>query len=543
MSLFKKDPGLKSLSNLKSSERRKLYAAICSQYGLSEETLASDGVASLVLPPEVKYAAFKSPHAQGTLYTDLEGVPIWFRTRDSELLPTLFTMWKYPYIVPIVNTHQYVIERLINGSNLMLPGTIPPFPDNAKRGKVVAVGDYKKPNVAVAIGYCQMDLDGVTDVVGTHGVAVEIMHVYQDWLFTLVKGAKLPDKVDVLPTKAPALEHQPEEETVEQATQEIKEISISSSLTVEDMDDLFLRATLYSISQDTIETPISASLFMSGHVYKNFPPVDSTLINIKKTSWKKTAKYLKAMEKENLLKLKGKGDDVVVVSVNKEHEKVRKFEPYRIRKNKSGEASKKTTDSTELQVVQLYKAHSSASNFLRLSGSSQDYYTLQDIKALVSKYIQTHQLVSKNDPKSITADEPLQRLLKTATIERAKVVDVLVKQHFSPFYRVSRGDESTKPKKGQVPIVKIVEEMKIGRKIITKIIGTEEFLIDPEELSSILKVKCSGSTTVANNVQNPKLVEVTVQGPHFKTVEDLLIKRYGLKPTWIEYENKLKKKR
>ncbi|KAG7892158.1 hypothetical protein KL908_003763 [Ogataea polymorpha] len=543
MSLFKKDPGLKSLSNLKSSERRKLYAAICSQYGLDEQALASDGCASLVLPPEVKYATFKSPHARGTLYTDLEGVPIWFQTRDSELLPTLFTLWKYPYIVPFANTHQYVIERLVNGSNLMLPGTIPPFPEGAKQGKVVAVGDYKKPNVAVAVGYCQMDLGGVTDVVGSHGVAVEIVHVYQDWLFTLVKGVKLPDKTNVLPTSVSVQKQESYQEEVEEATHKLEETDMSTSLTVQDMDDMFFRATLYSISQDTINTPINASLFMSGHVYKNFPPMDSNLINIKKTSWKKTAKYLKAMEKENLLKLKGKGDDVVVVWVNKEHEKVKRFEPYRVRKNKSGEASKKDTESTELQVTQLYKAHSSASNFLRLLDSSQDYYTLQEIKALVGKYIQIHHLVSKNDPKSITADEPLQRLLKTVTIERAKVVDILVKQHFSPYYKVSRGDESTKPKKGQVPIIKIVEEMKIGRKIITKIIGVEEFLIDPEEVSSILKVKCSGSTTVAANVQNPKLVEVSVQGPHFKTVQDLLIKQYGMKPTWIEYENKLKKNR
>ncbi|KAH3670648.1 hypothetical protein OGAPHI_001163 [Ogataea philodendri] len=523
------EPGLKSLSNVKSSERRRLFATICEHYGLDEADLVARDVAKLVLPAEIKYADFKSPKAWGTIYTDLDGVPIWFKTRNSPLIPSLFTLWKYPRIVPMVTTHQYVIERLVGGSNLMLPGTLPPFSPGTKKGAVVAVDDYKHPNVAVAVGFCEMDLENVTDVVGSQGVAVELVHVYEDWLCGMVKGAKLPDKVDVEPQLV--------DESVSATSEQVAQLEIAEqpatpreqvALTPQDMDGLFLNATLYTLSQDSVETPIDASLFMSAHVLKNFPPMDSSLINIKKTSWKKTAKYLKAMEKEDLLKVKGKGDDLVVVALNKDNEQVKKFEPYRVKKTKTG--SSKAAQSGEASSVtlnQMYKAHSSATNFLRAVDSVKDYYTQTEIKSLVGQYIQKQNLVDPKNPKSIVADEVLQRLLKTEKIERSKVVDVVIKQHFSPYYQIVRGDESTKPKKGLPPSIKVIEETKIGRKIVTRVVGVEEFLVDPDEISSVLKVKCSGSSTVTNNVQNPKVMEVTVQGPHFKTVQEVLVKQLG----------------
>ncbi|ODV85512.1 hypothetical protein CANARDRAFT_7623 [[Candida] arabinofermentans NRRL YB-2248] len=591
--MFKKSPGLKSLSNVKSSEKRRLYYAICNDYNLPQSKLSPE-LSKLILPNNIKYATFKSATGvQGTIYTDERNTPIWFKTRDSDmLLPTVFTLWKCPFILPIIYTHNFVIERLLNGSNLMIPGTLPPFDKRLQKGKFIAIANINDPKVVIAVGYCQADIYKLDQVVGVHGVAVDIVHIVQDELFGMVKGnVKVPTNDDIELDTVLSIEDSEPEQTditsnVEESAKEeqanvtsnaeeiVKEeepvkveepqVKVQNNdedlandiyqLKIQDIDDFFIRSLLYSITQDKIEVPIQASNFMSNHILKNLPQVDTNLVNMKKTSWKKTAKFLKSMEKSQLIKVKGKDDDLTIVSLaDRTNDQVAKFEPYKIKKQQQNSSTGSTAttsnnDNGKLIILELYKPQSSSRMFFNSLDLKYDtYYTLQELKTLILEYIQKNQLGDLKNPKNIRPDDIMRQMLKIEkpTIERSKVLETALKNSFSKFWKILQNMDDynkVKPRKGDLPKVKIIEEMKLGRKIVTRVIGMEEYWVDPDELSSILRVKCSGSTTVTKNIQNPSQMEVTVQGPHNKLVQDLLATEYGVKPTWIEYENKVKKK-
>ncbi|GMF02123.1 unnamed protein product [[Candida] boidinii] len=296
---------------------------------------------------------------------------------------------------------------------------------------------------------------------------------------------------------------------------------------------------------------------MSNHILKNLPSVDSNIVNMKKTTWKKSSKYLKAMEKSGLLTVKGKGDNLTITTLaNSDHERVKKFEPYPIKKQP---ASQQPTTSKpksslpgagQLEVVQLYRPSSLHVGVMEALSLSYGYYTAAEIKQMLVRYIKEKNLAKKGDPKMITLDETLRKITNqrqsiSVTLDRVKLAESFLKS-FPVFHKISDPSQPSQtksaPVRGPVPTVYIIEELKIGRKTVTRVFGFEDFLIKPKEFSAELRVKCSGSTTVGPNVQQPKFTEVVVQGSHHKIVTEILVAR-GLKTSWISFENKVKSKK
>ena len=121
--MFKKDPQPKTSANIKSSERRKLLTNICNIYNIPQQEITKECEHD-ILPVTTKQASFKSVQGySGTIYCDENETPIWFKSRDSQIFPSLFTTWKCPFILPMIKTHPHVIKILSNGADLMLPGT------------------------------------------------------------------------------------------------------------------------------------------------------------------------------------------------------------------------------------------------------------------------------------------------------------------------------------------------------------------------------------------------------------------------------------
>lgn len=102
---------------------------------------------------------------------------------------------------------------------------------------------------------------------------------------------------------------------------------------------------------------------------------------------------------------------------------------------------------------------------------------------------------------------------------------------FSPYYRINESEIH----KGVPPKIQIVTELKIGRKVVTRVSNFETFDIRIENLAKELRNKCSGSSTIVDN-------DVQVQGPHGKLIIDLL-KDKGVPVSYINFEDKTKKKR
>lgn len=578
LKMFKKNPQPKASANIKSSERRKLLKSVCDRFDIPQEKLAKECELDL-LPSVVKQATFKSIQGfSGIIYYNEKETPLWFKSRDSTIYPSLFTLWKCPFVLPIVKTHPHVITILKGGADLMLPGTIPPFDSRCVKNSVVGIAASDAPDVIMAIGVCKLNMTQFDNVIGRVGVAVEVIHHIDDELFKLNKFEEIPvptsvntemklkePENEIASTEEPVQEEEDNEETT---TEEINEgdnnpndksekdnniddvAEVLSELSVEDIDNFFIRSLLQTIKVESIELPISSSTFMSTYIYKNLPQLDPVYCNIKRTSWKKTAKFLKAMDKLKYISVKGKGDDLTIVKLmSKEDTTIVNFVTHRINSIKGSQDKPQTPakKANEMSVIQYYKPTSKSRMFFnKLEMDYSRVYTANELRSLLESYVKKFQLVDKKNPKLVIIDSTLKPLINSGTVSTPR--DKLFKAFltsFSPNYKIVKPSESADNAilhKGTPQSIKIITEMKIGRKIVTRLVNFEEFYIKAHLLADELKVKCSGSTTIGPCVQNPKLTEVTVQGPHGKVITNLLRDK-GIPISYIEFDDRTKKKR
>lgn len=561
--MFKKNPQPKPSANIKSSERRNLLASICKEYDIARENLTKEDELEL-LPATIKQASYQSIQGQkGSIYFDTDERPLWFKPRDHPIYPTIYTLWKSAYVLPIILTNDPTIERLLNFANLMLPGCIPPFDPRATKGTLVGVACYKNPTVIKAIGHCSLDMTQYDDVVDRRGYAVTIIHSLDDELFKLYDHpTSVPLEVNnIKPGNLSAIHENKEladfvnlsieggeeqKENEDAPDKDDVEEEEENFLTVDDIDNFFVRAFIQSVKKSEMEFPVSASKFMSDYVLKNFPRMDPKYCNIKKSSWKKTAKFLKALEKMNYLTLKGKGDDVNVTSITIKPEVVANFVPHKTMEETNSEAtpSKKSLDK-KLLVLSLYKANNkSRMIFNKVEKDFLKLYTKQELKELLNDYIKTCSLPNKRNPKMIDLDSNLASLtgITDEMVARDKLFNEFLKK-FSPNYCVLKpGEEfsnSTRVYKGEPPKIKILTQNVLGRKKTTSVLCFETFFIRPQDLAEDLKNLCSGSTAINPSVHNPNVTEVMVQGPHGPAIVEYL-KTKGIPITFIDFEDKSK---
>lgn len=562
--MFKKNPQPKPSANIKSSERRHLLASICKDYDIEKENLSKEDELEL-LPASIKQASYQSIQGQkGSIYFDADEKPLWFKPRDHPLYPTIYTLWKSAYVLPIILTNEPTIERLLNFANLMLPGCIPPFDPRATKGALVGVACYKTPTVIKAIGHCSLDMTQYDDVVDRRGTAVTIIHSLDDELFKLYDHeTDIPLKVNnIKPGNTSAIhenidiahlaivdndeqEHQENTSVVEES----HETEEDSTLTVDDIDNFFVRAFIQSVKKSKMDFPVSASKFMSDHVLKNFPRMDTKYCNIKKSSWKKTAKFLKALEKMNYVTLKGKGDDVIITSITIKPEVVANFVPHKtMEETKSEPTPSKKSLEKKLLVLSLYKANNKARMiFNKVDKDFLKLYTKQELKDILNDYIKACSLPNKKNPKLIDLDTTLASLtgITEEMVARDKLFDAFLKKFTSNYCVLKPGElfsSSTRVHKGEPPKIKILTQNVLGRKKTTSILNFETFYIRPQELAEDLKNLCSGSTAINPSVHNPNVTEVMVQGPHGPAIVDYL-KTKGVPISFIDFEDKSKGKK
>lgn len=559
--MFKKPPRIKALSNLKNSERKKLLQSVKEQINQPDFTYSSN---------VIKQTNFIGVNAMGTVYTNEENIPIFFKEKHKDILyPTVYTTWEHPDMIPIILTHDFVIEeKIFNGANLMIAGTIPPFEPRCTIGTVCGIASRQKPDVVEAIGIVNLDLPKYKSVLGEQGIAVTVIHHFNDELFPEFKvKLTIPDSVKTSKGEVISQENDDSQTSNSQSddstsnhtkSQNIDDIAeVLEKLTVSDVDYLMTRSLYYTVKEDSsLDLPISASNFISNHIMHNLPPVDHNEVNVKKSSWKKTAKLLKHFEKEGFLKLKGKGDDLTIVGVNKEKEELKNFVPYKTGSEVGVAKSKNNNlnDSSSRMMFSVisYKPINLAKDFVKeVNLPSKILYTPIDIKEGVNEYIRIKNLVDNKNKKMILLDDMLFNMVykKTKNIDlprivsRAAILEPILANNFTEYYQIFRDEETSlfkNPIRGIPPKIQIITEMKIGRKIVTKVSNFEVFDITPDELAADLRKLCSGSTTIGETMTSPKTAEVQVQGPHGQIVIDHLNK-LGVPTKWINFENKLKK--
>ena len=157
-----------------------------------------------MLPEGTAAAKFNTTHGpdlapvNGTLYFH-DDHALWVRIERGapEMFPTVYTLWNNPGLLPVVLTHQAVMERLVGGADLMVPGLVgPPFPAGAVAGALVGIADVERPTVPVAVGVCEMDVAKLDKAIGGKGRAVRLLHWVGDEIYKHGGGGDIPAELE-----------------------------------------------------------------------------------------------------------------------------------------------------------------------------------------------------------------------------------------------------------------------------------------------------------------------------------------------------------
>lgn len=117
--MFIKAFKVKNNVQLKGSDVKKLRTKLQASYrSVSEESL------NILLPNKCNLGMVKIETYGGdvvTVYTVAKR-PLFFELNKNVLVPTVYSLWMTPDLIPTFTTHPAVLPRLGNGADLMLPG-------------------------------------------------------------------------------------------------------------------------------------------------------------------------------------------------------------------------------------------------------------------------------------------------------------------------------------------------------------------------------------------------------------------------------------
>uniref|UniRef100_A0A4W4DY28 Eukaryotic translation initiation factor 2D n=1 Tax=Electrophorus electricus TaxID=8005 RepID=A0A4W4DY28_ELEEL len=328
--MFTKAFRVKSNTVIKGSDRRKLRADVSAAF----PSLSADQLGELVPNKEelniVKIYAHKGDAV--TLYV-LQKSPIFFQL-EKQLYPTVYTLWRYADILPAFTTWPQVVQKLIGGADLMLPGVVVSstgLPD-VHQGDCCAISVVSN-RAPVAVGTAALSSSEMISS-AMKGKGVNVLHTYMDqlWAFgdktappviPVADGSvQVEGGVEGLDSggegKEEVMKCEGEESEGPRGTQvAVLELPCQNlqDLSLGQMDSLLFQCFLHAlkIKVKKSELPLLTSTFLRKHMAACCPK--GKHLDIKKSSFKKLSKFLQCMQKEHsLVRVKelSKGVDSIV---------------------------------------------------------------------------------------------------------------------------------------------------------------------------------------------------------------------------------------
>ncbi|KAH0541859.1 hypothetical protein FGG08_003664 [Glutinoglossum americanum] len=549
---------------------------------------------------------------------------LWVRM-EERMFPTVYTLWHNPGLVPLLHTPEPVLQKLRNGADLMTPGLArgPPFPTAAIRGSVVAIASLETPSVPMVVGVCEINVSELKAVAGEKGRAVRGMHWEGDELWAWSSGGKgggvRPTALEGWDTKNGVWMRDLEteikqlgvddadiEETEDDGGVPLGEVKgnkpgynefsegedvppskdsqvENKELSTKEVDEAFKRAFLFGLHQhltvngadpgNGLDFPLTSSFVIASLVLPflpTFTPAQTSSLQLKKTSWKNAKKFLKALDKEGLIKTKDRsGGEIVVLDIDWNESAIADFVPYQLptkdRGNSGGRAGTERISALgsagqELRRIGLFKPKEKlAPLFKAAEADPKSLYLASEIRPIITAYIESESLVSTTNKRLVAVNPVLantvfssdsstdREVIAKGTVPRDRVIDRVL-ENCSPFWALLRSNETkddVKPKAGRAPNIQILLETRSGNKTVTKVSGVETYLVNPSSLAAELQKTCASSTSVGQLVgSSPKnpVMEVMVQGPQTQAVIKALEKN-GVNRQWIDVVDKTKGKK
>ncbi|XP_002742065.2 eukaryotic translation initiation factor 2D-like [Saccoglossus kowalevskii] len=459
--MFHKPFRVRSNTTIKGSDRRKLRSEVRNQF----PRLAEDDL-NVVVPNKDEMTVMKiySHAGDNVIVYCLHKNPIFFEV-EKKLFPTVYTVWKYPTLVPVFTTWENVFRNLSGGADLMLPGVVLKVMESQSlplvdKGDVCLINTAGN-HAAIAIGTAAMST-GQMMAAGMRGKGIFVYHTYQDQLWQHGDKIHLP----VIPMEVPGMNTMVEKTFTEIDTEELKtddneevpnievdsEEKIETSLSeienlriddgqdedcdiegavggeideeweaagdenprtlTEQMDDLlqtcFLHALKTNVNKKN-DLPLLTSKFFRNHLLPCCPA--GRQLDVKKSSYKKLSKFLQEMKKKKFIEMKQlqKGVDSIT-DVHKEHPDVRAFQIPNFT-NEVLEETEIVPPSGEYhspEIIELFAVNAATLPLFQTSGYSKgSWLTQQQVRSALTDYVKSNELIDPNNKSQVVLDPHL----------------------------------------------------------------------------------------------------------------------------------------
>ncbi|KAK2851572.1 hypothetical protein Q5P01_007848 [Channa striata] len=576
--MFAKPFRVKSNTVIKGSDRRKLKANISAAF----PSLTSDELSELAPNKEelniVKIYTHKGDAV--TLYV-LHKNPLFFEV-EKQLYPTVYVLWHYPALLPAFRTWPPVLQKLIGGADLMLPGVIVPssgLPD-VKQGNCCAVTVVNN-RAPVAVGTAAVSSADMQSL-GMKGRGICILHTYMDnlWAFGDKSGPpSLPDTeseeqmVTSEECEADDVVEKGEDERCveeEQSTSEpvtdvacIEELSLveeeekGEKVNEEEekdeqrtpqvtMDALLLQCFLHALKSKVkkSELPLLTSTFLRNHMFSCCP--SGKQLDIKKSSYKKLSKFLQAMQQQhNLVRVKELTKGVEsIVEVDWKNPVLRSFnvqEEVDVEATPAQNGGEAESLYHPPEITTLYSV-SARLEPLFLDTDKRKGAILQsaEVRSIVTEYVKKNELVDENNKNYVTINPVLCDCLLEKSeyqeVESLKWDDLFSRTlgRMQECYQVVFPGQPPITKKGHIEPIDISVASRGSNKKVTLIKNLEVYGLDPAAVATALQHRVQASTVLQPIPGAKDKVLVQIQGSQIHQAGNLLLDHYQIPRKYIQ---------
>ncbi|XP_012975855.1 eukaryotic translation initiation factor 2D isoform X3 [Mesocricetus auratus] len=511
--MFAKAFRVKSNTAIKGSDRRKLRADVTAAF----PTLGTDQTSELIPGKEELNVMKLYAHKGDTVTVYMSGGnPILFEL-EKNLYPTVYTLWSHPDLLPAFTTWPLVLDKLVRGADLMLPGVVVPptgLPQ-VQQGDLCAI-TLVGNRAPVAIGVAAMSTAQMLSS-GLKGKGFSVLHTYQDHLWKSGDKSSPPaiaplavnptdsneEKVDLgLQGNLSCLTLEGEEENRKVHHPEASEDtssgaqsqdSLDGKLLQEQMDELLHQCFLHALKSRVkrADLPLLTSTLLGSHMFSCCP--EGQQLDIKKSSYKKLSKFLQQMQQEQIVQVRELSKGVEsIVAVDWRH-------PRR--------------GST-------------------LEGS--------EVRRIIIDYAKKNNLVDADNRNVVKLDPILCDCILEKNEQHVVMKlpwDCLLTrclQNMQPAYQVTFPGQEPILKKGKLCPIDITLAKKAHNKKVTLVRNLETYGLDPCSVAATLQLRCQASTIVFPAPGAKDSLQVQIQGNQIHHLGQLLLEEYRLPGKYIQ---------
>lgn len=580
--MFAKAFRVKSNTAIKGSDRRKLRADVTAVF----PTLGTDQVSELIPGKEelniVRLYAHRGDAV--TVYVS-GGNPILFEL-EKNLYPTVYTLWSYPDLLPTFTTWPLVLEKLVGGADLMLPGLVVPpagLPQ-VQKGDLCAIALVGN-RAPVAIGVAAMSTAEMLTS-GLKGRGFSVLHTYQDHLWRSGEKSSPPsiaplalDPPDPCEEKGSVqanaalqgdmrhLTLEGEEEEVGEVQQRCAEKSLSEAAEdpnvgglnpdptdgktlQEQMDELLERCFLHALKcrLKKADLPLLTSTLLGSHMFSCCP--EGRQLDVKKSSYKKLSKFLQHMQQEQIIQVKELSQGVEsIVAVDWKHPRITSFViPEPSPTSQTVQEGSREQPYHPPDIKSLYCVPASMTLLFQESGHKKgSILEGGEVRTIVISYAKKHDLVDADNKNLVKLDPILCDCIleknEQHTVMKLPWDSLLSRclEKLQPAYQVTFLGQEPIVKKGKICPIDITLAQRASNKKVTVVRNLEAYGLDPYSVAAILQQRCQASTTVTPAPGAKDSLQVQIQGNQVHHLGRLLLDEYQLPRKYIQGLEKVPK--